>query len=514
MHAEPEILRLLRAHGFQLMEQAHADAVNRAVEALSPETRATDPLVLGLRGVREAHAGRFDRAESLLERAISVSTDRAFSGELAARLAYVLFNQGRDVIALLEPYAADEALPNVVRAKALSFLVPAYAYAQRKDDAYAAMSKAEEFAGIVESEELRAQLFQRMGIAGVTLVAPFDHVCGLFSRAQALSNDNGLYVTLAAALGGLGTAALFYADDIAKTVWYAQQSMNAAQKAGDRLSVQNSLLLQIHVETRRGNSERVLALEQQFGSATTTDVSRLGWVIPAHAMRAAWDGRFDEAYRLLSTVADKTLFYNFDRVFNSAVQSIYAVSAGKRERAIELVASTLQEIDESEFGYFYGRVTAEIARALCAVTEAIAGRVTHAQRILARKPMEDTPTVEAVRQCALAVCRVVKSPALGDEVLEAIEQVRAVGHGGVGMVVERAIAALLGSQAGDESPLTKAEMDVLAALSQGRSPKEIAHETGRSVYTIQAHIQNVIRKLGCSGRNEALSVARRRGLVS
>jgi DNA-binding CsgD family transcriptional regulator len=510
--SEADILRLLGTCGFQLMEQAHEDAVNLAVEALSSETRATDPLVLGLRGMREAHAGRFDRAESLLERAIARSSDRVLSGELASRLAFVLFNQGRDVISLLEPFAGDEGLPNTVRAKALSFLVPAYAHAGRRELAYSAMSKADEFAGTIDSDELRAKIFQRMGIAALSLVLPGEQVSALFTRAQTLASENALYITSAAAFGGLSTVALFYEDDVTKAVWYAQQAMNAALKAGDRFSLQNSLLQLISVETRRGNVERVIALEQQFAVATTTDASRSFYIIPARAMSAAWEGRFDEAYRLLSTVADRS-FYNFDRVFNSAMQGIYAVAIGKRERAIELVSATLNEINDSEFAYLHGWLTSEIARVLCGVVEALAGRVTNAQRIHARKSPTDNPTVEAVRHCAVAICRLVKSPALRDEVAESLEQLRAVGHGGISMVLEQAVAAVVGQQPDSESPLTRAEIDVLYALSQGRSPKEIAQETGRSVYTIQAHVQNVIRKLGCSGRSEALTVARKKGLL-
>ncbi len=148
MACEPDVLRLLRERGFQLMEQAHEDAVNHAVEALSAETRATEPLVLGLRAAREAQAGRFDRAESLFERAIERSADIVLRGELAARLAPVLFNQGRDVIPLLEPFAGDQSLPIAIRAKAISFLVPAYANANRADEARAAMAERGVFGGL------------------------------------------------------------------------------------------------------------------------------------------------------------------------------------------------------------------------------------------------------------------------------------------------------------------------------------------------------------------------------
>jgi DNA-binding NarL/FixJ family response regulator len=119
-----------------------------------------------------------------------------------------------------------------------------------------------------------------------------------------------------------------------------------------------------------------------------------------------------------------------------------------------------------------------------------------------------------VREAAVTICRAVKNPALSDEVADALAQLHAVGYGGMARVLEGAVKRCLeGSDESAKDLLTKAELDVLNALAQGRSPKDIALETRRSVYTIQAHIQNVIRKLGCSGRHEALSVARRRGLV-
>ena len=512
MRSEDDVLRLLHVCGFVLTEQAHADVVNHALDALSAEARATEPLVLGLRGLREADGGHFDRAESLLERAISRSTSKELSGELAARLGSVLFNQGREVIKLLEPFARDDGLSLAARAKALSFLAPAYAHAGRSDDAKRAMAALDEMAMEIDSDELRARIFHRMGIAGVSMVLPLEQVTALFTRAQDLASEHGLYFTAAAALGGLGTVALFYEDDLTKCVWFAQQAIGAALKAGDRFSLQTSLLQLIDVETWRGNAERVKTLEQQFAAATTTDASRSFYIIPPRAMMAAWEGRFAEAYRLLSTIADRS-FYTFDRLLNAAMQALYAIASGRRETALDLVSKTIQEIGESEFTHVHGKRAAEIARVVCAVVETLAGRITIAQRILGHRPLAEGPVVEAMRHCASAIMRLAKNPALSDDVSESLEQLRTVGYGGMSTVLDGAIAACLSEQVETAAPLTKAELQVLAALAQGSSPKEIARQSGRSVYTIQAHVQNVIRKLGCSGRNEALTVARKRGLV-
>jgi DNA-binding NarL/FixJ family response regulator len=118
-----------------------------------------------------------------------------------------------------------------------------------------------------------------------------------------------------------------------------------------------------------------------------------------------------------------------------------------------------------------------------------------------------------MRQTTLAVCRMMKNPALGGDFSEALQELKAVGWGGIALVIEQVNQRLSAERTAEDSPLTRSELEVLEALAHGQSPKDIAHETGRSVYTIQAHIQNVIKKLGCSGRAEALTVARKKGLL-
>jgi DNA-binding CsgD family transcriptional regulator len=62
--------------------------------------------------------------------------------------------------------------------------------------------------------------------------------------------------------------------------------------------------------------------------------------------------------------------------------------------------------------------------------------------------------------------------------------------------------------------LTPAELIVLRLLDDGLSAPQIAQETGRSVHTVRVHTKAIIAKFGVSGRNAALSFARRNGLLS
>jgi DNA-binding CsgD family transcriptional regulator len=239
----------------------------------------------------------------------------------------------------------------------------------------------------------------------------------------------------------------------------------------------------------------------------------MSYVVPVRAMAAAWEGRFEEAHRLQS-MADPG-FFSFDRVLNGALLAFYAVVSGRREAGLEHSARVLKEIEAAEFPYAFGKRQAEISRYLCACVEALAGRLSTATRILQRRTGVDGASAEAMREASTAIWRSIKRPALRDDVHESLEPLRAVGWGGIARVLEQGVTHCLeGEFAGEQQAiLTRAELNVLALLAEGRSPKDIAEETGRSIYTIQAHVQNVIKKLGCSGRHEALTVARKKGLL-
>jgi len=96
--------------------------------------------------------------------------------------------------------------------------------------------------------------------------------------------------------------------------------------------------------------------------------------------------------------------------------------------------------------------------------------------------------------------------------LEVADALAAFSYGDIARLL-RASAADLQSKAkaATDGLLTRAERKILRLLADGETPKEIALASGRSVYTIQAHVANAIAKLGCHGRGEAIAIARRRG---
>ena len=67
----------------------------------------------------------------------------------------------------------------------------------------------------------------------------------------------------------------------------------------------------------------------------------------------------------------------------------------------------------------------------------------------------------------------------------------------------------------EESPatLTHTEVEVMRAIAQGKTTKEIANERFSSIHTINTHRKNIFRKLQVNTAHEAIKVAMRSGLI-
>lgn len=62
--------------------------------------------------------------------------------------------------------------------------------------------------------------------------------------------------------------------------------------------------------------------------------------------------------------------------------------------------------------------------------------------------------------------------------------------------------------------LTQTEREVLKAIAQGKTTKEIAAERFSSIHTINSHRKNIFRKLGVNCAHDAMKYALRAGLVN
>lgn len=82
-------------------------------------------------------------------------------------------------------------------------------------------------------------------------------------------------------------------------------------------------------------------------------------------------------------------------------------------------------------------------------------------------------------------------------------------------ISQRATEILLSQRQKDEveTNLTQTEIEILKAIAQGKTTKEIANERFSSVHTINTHRKNIFRKIGVNSAHEAIKYAFRSGLV-
>ena len=82
---------------------------------------------------------------------------------------------------------------------------------------------------------------------------------------------------------------------------------------------------------------------------------------------------------------------------------------------------------------------------------------------------------------------------------------------------QRALEVIINQQQQEEdkteSVLTETETEIVKAIAQGKTTKEIAAERFSSIHTVTTHRKNIFRKLGINTAHEAVKYALRAGLI-
>lgn len=510
-----DVVRLLEQHGFDLLERARGDVVARAIEQLEERTRRENATVLALCGVLHAIAGRTARAETLLRRSlVRAENERELVATVSLRLALLLGNQGRDVTELLAPVATDAVHKPEHRAEALSLIAAYQAIAGDIANAGIAASNVEQLLPRIQSDVTRAKILHHLGIvsrhAGAVPKA-FDAL----GQSSDLAAEFHLYGLASRVNAVLSNLALHEDDDVERQLRYARQGADAATKAGDSFALQTALLQMLSAEMRRGNVERSAAIEQRLESGRLSDIARR-YLSLFRSARVAWEGRFGEAHRQMSSCWSLAHF-DFDRAVSGAQYALFLALDGRRDASVKLVSEVVPLARSLEVSGLFRIRSVAIAQVFCALAEVANGRLTLADRIARRVTADGDAVIALTSEIAASITSAVRRRR--DEGFEATAQriaaLREAGYPDVAILLRAVDRAMRNRRRCGlrERGLTRSEIAVLRLLAEGLIPKEIAAETGRSIFTVRVHIANAIAKLDCHGRFEAIEVARREGLL-
>ena len=102
-----------------------------------------------------------------------------------------------------------------------------------------------------------------------------------------------------------------------------------------------------------------------------------------------------------------------------------------------------------------------------------------------------------------------------DESLKSVRDALSYASEGKRYVCQRAMELILAQSQEEEEPgvLTATEIEIVKAIAQGKTTKEIANERFSSIHTVNTHRKNIFRKLGINTAHEAVKYALRAGWV-
>lgn len=508
--AKNTLLRLLEAHGFDLLERAQSDVVARAIEALDDLTCHENAYVLALMGSMQASGGRFSRAESLLKRSLArVNDNPTLAAAVSLRLATLYGNAGLDVVDLLEPIANDEKAHADVRAEATSLMVAKRVLAGKKDYLHY-VPQIERLLPTIASEVTQVKVLHHLGIVQ-RHTGDLGKAIKTLRHATGLSYELHMYGISARVNAVLSNLMLQEYDDDVSQLKYSEAACQDAARAGDVPILRTALLQNLSAHVRKGHDLAIQDALTRLSDIPLDDAAN-DLMMFFRAVSVSWQGKFREAHTLMA-VCWKSLYSDIDRVAAGAQLALFLASDGKRDESSEISMQIRRLLPTvAAEGPFRSRAIA-LSIAYIALAEALNGKLTVARRIL-RTIKTNDPVETTTRIMAEAFVN-----ALGESYFEmrvrlSLDKLESEGYWDAArMVAAVCRVAERSAPPKTSATLTASELDILRMLAEGMVAKEIAADTGRSINTVRAHIASAVKKLECNRQSDALREAQRIGLL-
>ena len=503
--ADDEILQLLNTEGFDLLDRGHRSLVESTLGMMPASPAGGPPIRLALLAQMEADQGRYDRAHALFSRAIAECHDAALRAVLIVRQSLSAFPLQIDPSEQLESAAFDTTLQPRVRGELLSLLLCAYAVHRAREDYSALVEEAERVALESDDGRLRAKMLQRIGYSAFA-VGDAGRAMRASEAAARLAELNGLMNLATTANGVLCTTSYLHLGDLPQAFKWAQAEQDSAQKAGRAILVRGALATQAMLAARMGQRCALDEILPTFQGGFVDDDPRLHlMVLEAKAMHAAWNGEFHDAHVLLKGAMDSP--FAEDAYYKNGVHALIMAACGLADDAQALIATSREKMQHEQ-----------CTRPLFVQYSAIVGSLFDLTELLVRGKALRVSTLsygtgpeQAVSEIVTAVERDLRRGGELSSLDEQFTVLKRSSHGGLVLLLDAVLQKLV--RATHNVKLTPLQRSILRALEMGKAPKEIAHETGSSIHTVRTHIRRIIAKFECSGSDQAIRLARARGLL-
>jgi len=508
----PNVRRLLLKCGLELIERGALDAVRAQLFSRDFEDETQSPALLALKAEVYSRLGQFSESNALFEAALKAAEPQ-LGMEFLQRYAVSLINQYRheeafealsalDIQAITNRHLRCRLAATIAAAcsaggqyeRAEHFITIALDLVARINDdmLHASILNSAAFVSIRSREHGKARTYALRSVRAAESAGCYDLAARACSTLVNVANDEG---------------------DTQGTYDNCQRMFEFAQIAGERSVSRVALMGLYYLAVERGDEEKVGELELKIEALDGASEPR--WretLLPAKAMRLAWQGRHLEAFELLSNSGYNQANEEQRFLRNSEI-ALYAAAAGERKRAeTELLRAGKIE------GYLTNRelVTQRVVKGVIflALAYSLIERPLHGVQFLQAlesRRLLNTPGLYALWRTGMLFAA--WAPGVNSDELErSLAGLERYDFGGLALLVRRLMAEKSGVNH-KLAALTPTELVVLQTLTKGHSSKVMASQLRCSPRTVDTHVRAILRKLECRGRVEAARIAREHGLV-
>jgi LuxR family maltose regulon positive regulatory protein len=514
---EPDyVADIVTSKGLELFERGFIDLVEEALRSIPIATRNSNAHLLLIGAVIQAYRGRFDDSDGCFAAALAVAEATELRAEIAQRYALSFLNRVKvaEALEILDTIDVGRIESKNLASRVLATKASALSFHGRHDEANAFIKSALAISAALQDDAVRVSTLHHASAVAFNS-SNFDDARSYIAACVRDAHRLGLY-RIAARAGSLLYLIAYHYCDYAECTWTLSQMKRDAERAGDSAALEFVKLNLYELSVERGDMERVTDLESDLEEVgASAGVRAIETLAPAFAMRAAWSSDFATAFRFLEGSGGGQAT-SARRALRLAEISLYAAAAGERvtaEETARMFQDTLQSLSVASGEFETSRVVK--ARILFAISSILMGRGSTANNLLrdaeinlARYPNP----LKALLKAARAVYIHVETGAGHTDMAAALSELRQSNYGGYARLLE---SLPLPSSASSPrfAALTKTELRILQGLASGETSKRIAEELGRSSLTVDSHVKSIIKKLGCSGRREAIALARSHGIV-
>lgn len=500
-----EIHDTLVVGGFDLLDRGYRELILTSIELMESAGQGRAATVTALRGLMAVHDGDPASADALLERALR-RAPRAMRFEVIRRLADLRMNRGhpQEALDLLESIQ-EKTLSPAERAEWAATQAAGFASVANLDQANRWRQAAENLLDDIDVRT-RTKVLQRLGLASYYL-GDLPAAVAFATESAMIAEQHGMAANAAFAYAVLFAVANMTGETEGKALGFARRQESAAERAGNVALRVHALRCILELAAERGDDKEFEATRALLNTLPDSRNHRdpvNGRL--ATALYEAGRGGYRRACAALEGVAalDPT---QRDQALCDAHLALYRILDGHTKEAGDLLARPLVYEAAAVQDLHTDRMMA-IAGAVRGVCLWALERRGQAQRSFAfdfnRLQLRDRLFAGELQKLTA-----LPRPLATDHELRAITlRLGDIGFGGYGRLFERL------AEVGADIALSPAELQTLIAFDSGGRVEDVAILLGKSPNTVRNQIKSAIKKIGCSGRHEALAYARRRGWLN